>query len=171
MKKYLVLILGLSCLMSFSQETSFFNIARKGSVEEAQSYIKVYPNCVNQVNQNGFSPLILACYNGNDAMVEFLLANNADLNYVSPEGTALMAATVKGNEKMVELFLKKKANPDLTNQAGITALMYAVQFKNIKIIHLLLEFKANKSLVDLEGRTAFEYAVFSKNDEIINLLK
>jgi len=171
MKKYLVLFLGFCCFTCLSQETSFFNIARKGTINDARNYMQLYPNCVNEVNQHGFSPLILACYNGNDAMVEFLLTNNANLDYVSPEGTVLMAATVKGNEKMVELLLKKKANPNLTNKNGTTALMYAIQFKNISIINLLLQFNANKSLVDNEGKTAFEYAVFTKNDEIINLLK
>jgi len=171
MKKYLVLFFGFCCFTCLSQETPFFNIARKGTIEEAKSYIQLHPNCINEVNPHGFSPLILACYNGNEEMITFLLANNADLNYVSPEGTVLMAATVKGNEKIVELLLKKKANPDLTNKDGTTALMYAIQFKNTSIINLLLQFNANKSLVNKEGKTAFEYAVFTKNDEIINLLK
>lgn len=171
MKKQVLFFFLFCFYMSFSQENSFFNIVRKGTIEEAQFYIKSNSNCVNKVNEHGFSPLILACYNGNDQMVIFLLENNADLNYISPEGTVLMAATVKGNEQMVEFFLKRKANPDLTNQSGVTALMYAIQFKNIKIIELLLKYNANKSLVDDEGKTAFEYAVFSKSDEIINLLK
>lgn len=171
MRKYLLLFLGLSSFIVFSQEASFFAIARKGTVAEAQSYMQLHPTCVNEVNQHGFTPLILACYNGNEAMVTFLLENKADVNYVSPEGTVLMAATVKGNDKMVELLLKNNANPDLTNQNGITALMYAVQFKNVTIIRLLLQYKANKLLIDNEGKTAFEYAVFSKNEEIINLLK
>ena len=102
---------------------------------------------------------------------DFLIANNANVNYTSQEGTALMAATVKGNLDLVALLLKKGADPNLKNKTGITALMYAVQFKNVDIVKLLLNSGANKSLQDNEGRTAFEYAVFTKNDEIINLLK
>lgn len=171
MRNYFILFLGFCSFSVFPQEESFFAIVRKGSITEAQTYMQLHPSCVNEVNQYGFSPIILACYNGNEPMVTFLLENKADLNYVSPEGTVLMAATVKGSDKMVELFLKNKANPDLSNSKGITALMYAVQFKNIKIINLLLQYGANKLLVDEEGRTAFEYAVFSQNEEIINLLK
>lgn len=171
MKKLLLFLLMFCFYMSFSQENSFFNIARKGTIEEAQFYMKSNPTCINQINPYGFTPLILACYSGNNVMVSFLIENKADINYVSPEGTALMAATVKGNVEIVELLLKLNANPNLTNQKGVTALMYAIQFKNIKIINLLLQFNANKLLVDQDGKTAFEYAIFTKNDEIINLLK
>ena len=101
----------------------------------------------------------------------FLIENKANINYVSTEGTVLMAATVKGNVSMVELLLKNGANPNLTNSTGVTALMYAVQFKNSKIVNLLLQFKADKLQIDNNGKSAFEYAVFSNNEEIINLLK
>lgn len=169
--KYVLLILLCTVCNCFSQENTFFNIARKGTVVEARQWISEKPNSVNEINQYGFSPLILACYSGNIEMVIFLIDNKADINLLSSEGTALMAATVKGNTKMTALLLKNGANPDLTNEAGISALMYAVQFKNISIIKLLLQHNANKLLLDKEGRSAFEYAVFTKNEEIINLLK
>lgn len=171
MRYYFLFFLGLFCMLSFSQESPFFAIARKGSIVDAQTYLQTHPNSINEVNQYKFSPLILACYNGNEDMVNFLLDNNAEINYISPEGTVLMAATVKGNDKLVEKLLKLKADPNLTNEKGITALMYAVQFKNAKIVNLLLRYGANKLIIDAEGKTAFEYAVLSKNDEIINLLK
>lgn len=171
MKKRLLFLFLFFCILGFSQESSFFNIVRKGTTDDAAKFIKLNPNCVNEVNPYGFSPLILACYNGNEAMVTFLLENNANINYVSSEGTVLMAATVKGSLSMVKLLLKKGANPNLANDNGVTALMYAVQFKNIDIVNLLLQFKADKLLVDKNGKTAFEYAVFSNNEEIINLLK
>lgn len=169
--KYFLLFIVFNGFVGFSQENSFFNIARRGSVEEAKILVAKNPEVVNKPNEHGFSPLILACYSGNESMVAFLLNSSADLNYVSQEGTALMGATVKGNERLVALLLKNGADTNLTNQSGITALMYAVQFRNFEIIKLLLKHKANKLLVDNEGRTAFEYAVFTKQDDIINLLK
>lgn len=169
--KYFLMLLFLVFFEGYAQDNTFFNIARKGTIEEAQKWLSQNPNSANQANERGFSPLILACYSGNYDMVAFLINNKVDVNYNSSEGTALMSATVKGNIKMVELLLKNNANPNLTNQAGITALMYAVQFKNVAIVTLLLEHKANKLLLDKEGKSAFEYAVFSGNEEIIKLLK
>ena len=158
-------------LSAGQQVTDVFEVARKGTVSQAEAIVKTNPKAFNVINENGFSPLILACYSGNNEVIDFLIANNANVNYTSQEGTALMAATVKGNLDLVALLLKKGADPDLKNKTGITALMYAVQFKNVDIVKLLLNSGANKFLQDNEGRTAFEYAVFTKNDEIINLLK
>ena len=95
----------------------------------------------------------------------------ANLDYTSTNGTALMACVIKGNIEMAEILLLNKANPDLTDINGITALMYAVQFQNEKMIQLLLDHKANKSIIDKQGKTAFEYAVSTKNELIINLFK
>jgi len=169
--RYILFLFILNSTLVFSQDKDFFMIARKGTVDEAKVMFQKNTECINTVNKDGFSPLILACYSGNNEMIFFLIENKANINYTSQEGTALMAATVKGNLDLVALLLKKGANPDLKNKTGITALMYAVQFKNIDIVKLLLRSGANKFLEDNEGRTAFEYAVFTKNDEIINLLK
>uniref|UniRef100_UPI004049E7CB ankyrin repeat domain-containing protein n=1 Tax=Gelidibacter sp. TaxID=2018083 RepID=UPI004049E7CB len=171
MKKMLIIFFIVSNWICFSQQDSFFDIVRRGTIDEAKTWILNKPDVVNGINEHSFSPLILACYNGNMPMVQFLIENNASIDYLSPEGTALMAATVKGNSAMVELLLKNGAHTDLKNESGVTALMYAVQFKNVSIIKMLLIHNANKHLIDDQGRTAFEYAVFTNDDKIINLLK
>ena len=155
----------------FSQEKiSIYDLARKGTIDQIQAAQKENPEIINTPNERGFSPLILACYSGNESVASYLI-EKANIDYVSNEGTALMAAVVKGNLKLVNLLLDKKANPNLTNKQGTTALIYAVQFKNPEIVALLLKHNASKIQLDNEGKTAFEYAVFSGNETIINLLK
>ena len=153
----------------FSQEKiSVYDIARKGTIDQVQAIHKEIPGIINTPNENGFSPLILACYSGNEAVALYLI-DNANVDFVSSEGTALMAAVVKGNVKFANLLLEKKANPNLTNKQGTTALIYAVQFKNSEMISLLLKYNASKSQLDTDGKTAFEYAVFAGDESIINL--
>lgn len=171
MKKKFFLILFFSSFLSFCQLKDIFLVARNGSVSEMESILKESPNALNSKNEYGFSPLILACYKSNNDVASYLIEKKADLDYVSQDGTALMAATVKGNVKLVELLLSNNANPNLTDENGTTALMYAVQFKNEEIIQSLLKHKADKTKINNEGKSAFEYAVFSKNENIINLLK
>ena len=155
----------------FAQEKlDIFDVARKGTVNQIEALYKETPETINSPNQSGFSPLILACYSGNENVATYLI-ENSNVDYVSSEGTALMAAVVKGNARLVKLLLEKKANPNLTNKQGVTALIFAVQFKNAEIIRLLLEHKASKSQIDNDGKTAFEYAVFAGDETIINLLK
>ena len=155
----------------FGQSSNCFDVARKGNLSEMKMLYANDFNVVNAIDQNGSSMLILACYRGNQEVAKFLIDNQADLNYVSKNGTALMASVVKGELQLVDELLKKGTNPDLTDENGMTALMFAVQFKNVAIVEKLLSAKANKELKCKQNKTAFEYAVFSNNEEIVNLLK
>lgn len=156
--------------IGLSQE-SIFTIARSGNVEQVKELLKTQPNCINQKNVDGYTPLILACYRSNNEVAAFLIENGALINENSPMGTALMAAIVKGNNEIVRLLLQNNADVNVTDNQGITPLIYAVQFKNSEVVKWLLQYNADKTKVDLKGKTAFEYAVFSGNEEIINLLK
>ncbi|QBN18324.1 ankyrin repeat domain-containing protein [Flavobacterium nackdongense] len=171
MKKVCILILFLSFNVVFSQNTNCFDIARKGSLAEMKSLFEKDKSIVNAVDENGSSMLILACYRGNHEVAKFLMNQNADLNYNSKNGTALMACVVKGQYQLVDELISKKANLDLTDANGTTALMLAVQFKNVEMVKILVAAGANKALKCKQNKTAFEYAVFSNNEEIINLLK
>ncbi len=156
--------------LTFSQK-DVFAVARNGSVEEMKMLFEKNTNCVNEVDKNGFSPLILASYRGNFEVAKYLITIVEDVNYQSPEGTVLMAAVMRNNIELIHLLIDKKANLDLSSKTGVTALMLAIQFKKIEIIKILLEHKANKLLKDIEGKTAFEYAVNTNDDTIIQLLK
>lgn len=158
--------------IAFAQETpDFYAIARKGTIAEASAYLTQFPDAVNALNPEHFSPLILACYNGNNAVANFLIDKNADVNFMSPMGTALMAAVVKKNDAMAQQLLQHNANPNLADSNGNTALIYAVKFQNPELVALLLQYKADKSMLDKMQKSAFEYAAFSGNQPIIELLK
>ena len=155
-----------------SQEKgNIFDVARKGTVQQIKKIYKKNPKCVLQVNENGFSALVLAIYKNNNQVAKYLIDKGSDINQLSDMGSPFMAAVVKGNIEIAKVLLEKKANIDLSDPNGVTALMYAAQFQNVEITKLLLQHNVNKTLIDKNGKTAFEYAVFSKNEEIINLLK
>ncbi|MGL2965680.1 ankyrin repeat domain-containing protein [Flavobacterium sp. XGLA_31] len=171
-KTVLTTLLFLLLHTAFGQETvDVFDIARKGTTAQAKEVVKTNPNAFKTVNKEGFSPLTLACYRGNNDVAKYLIETGCDINQNSSMGTPLMAAIVKGNNEITRYLLEKNANVNLTDANGTTALMYAVMFKNKEVVMLLLQKKANKSPLDSKGKTAFEYAVFSGNEEIINLLK
>lgn len=171
-KNYILFLFFLSFQIASAQEPlNVFDVARKGTVDQAKALYKQDPKIFNTVNDSGYSPLILACYRGNNEVAKFLIENGSDINGSSSMGTPLMASIVKGNTEVTELLINKKADVNFADANGITALMYAVQFKNVPVTKLLLSHKADKTKVDKTGKTAFEYAVFSNNQEIINLLK
>ncbi|ALR31399.1 hypothetical protein ATE47_13080 [Chryseobacterium sp. IHB B 17019] len=171
------LILMISIFLSFTfvsaqeKAKSIFDIARTGTVTEVKELMKQNPDIINQTNDSGFSPLILACYRGNVEVAKFLMDNVKDINYKSQEGTALAGLSVKYNKDLVEHILKKNANPNLADTTGSTPLFWAVKFGNKELIELLLKYKADKTIKDSQGMTPFEYALQTNNKEIINLLK
>lgn len=155
---------------AFSQK-SVFDIARTGSLDEIKILFEENPKAVNEVNENGYSTLILATYRSNNDVAKYLIEVIDDIDYTCSLGSALMAATYKLNTEIVESLLIKGANPDKVDENGQTALMLASQFGNKDIVSLLLEHKADKTILNKEGKSAFEFAVFSGNNEIIELLK
>ncbi len=158
-------------LLCFSQQKNVFDVAKNGSIEEMKLLIEQNKDTINAKNQNGFTPLLLACYRGNTAVAEFLINKVKNIDEMTAEGTALVASVYKGDKIISEKLLKKGANPNLQSAQGITALMYAVQIQNIDLVKLLLNYKADKKIADKSGKKAFEYAIFNKNKELINLLK
>lgn len=170
MKKILFLLLFISNLI-IAQNDNPFDIARKGSLSEIKSLFEKNPKAINSLDERGSSMLILACYRGNHEVAKFLIENVLDINYISTNGTALMACVVKGELDLLDSLIKKNADVNLTDPNGQTALMLAVQFKNATIVKKLLEANADKTIKCKQNKTAFEYAVFSGNEEIIKLLK
>lgn len=161
-------IVMLFCVSLFAQK-NIFDVSRSGTIEEIQALYKETPNIINLVNENGYSPLVLACYNGNDAIVTFLADKVDNINGTTNYGSPLMAATVKGYIKIVNILLKHKADPNITDAKGVTAGHYAVMFRKYSIIEMLVEANADFNLKDDNGKSALDYAK-NYNDEKINKL-
>lgn len=173
MKKILLLLVMFPalCIAQMKEHKDVYDTARYGTVEDMKQLQAHNKDVINSVSEMGFTPLILACYRGNDEVAAYLAKNVKDVNYLSDNGTALAAAAVKGNVKVAQVLLENKANPNLADQMGITPLIYAVQFENKELVELLLKYKASKTIKDKEGKTPQDYAKFTNNTDIINLLK
>jgi ankyrin repeat protein len=169
-RNYLLILFFIANII-FAQSNSIFDVARKGSLSDMKLLFEKDKKVVNSTDERGSSMLILACYLGNHEVAKFLIEKGANINYVSLNGTALMASVYKNETDLVDELLKRNANLNLTDNNGQTALMLATQIKNTEIVRKLVNAGANKELKCKQNKTAFEYAVFSNNEEIINLLK
>ena len=170
MKKYFLIIFLIASTSIFSQAT-IFDVARKGTVTEMNAILSNAPELIDSLTPQGFTPLILACYNGNVAVATFLVKQKANVNFNSSNGTALMAAIVKNDKTLTVLLLEAKANIDLQDRNGFTALHYAIQFRNYEMIALLLQFQTNPNIKDNSGMSATDYALKLKDEQIQQLLK
>ena len=169
-KNIILFFLILTSTKSFTQ-SDVFEISRNGSLEQIEKLYYKSPEVINTKNERGHTPLILACYNGNVSVAKFLIARVNDVNETSDDGSALMAATVKGQTELVELLLEKNANPNLTDVNGTTALHYAVMFEQEQIIKSLIANDAKVNIKNGSNQTALDIAKIKNNQKIIEILK
>src|SRR6478752_1863201 len=171
MKNQILLIIALFlAFCANAQQKTVFDIARSGTLEEIQTIYKTQPELINSINERKSSPLILACYRGNEPVALFLADKVKDINYNSGMGTALMATVMSGNMNILKKLIANKADLNQADVQGKTALIYATFFNKNEIAKELITTGANKKQKDQDGRTALDYANFNKNTELVILL-
>ena len=162
----------ISCLFfnyNVYSQTDIFEISRTGSIEDIETLYSKDKNLINQKNEQGYTPLTIACYNGNSNVALFLADKVEDINGNSKFGTPLMAATYKGYDKIVKILLDNNAKTNLQDSQGATAMHYAVLFRSYKIIELLINSNADFSIKNNVGKSAMDFAI-SYNDDTLNKL-
>ena len=121
---------------------------------------------VNAYEARGFTPLILAAYDGQVAAVDVLIAAGADA--CKPDAnqgnTAQMGVAFKGDDAIAARLLKAGCDVDARNKAGQTALMMAALFGRARQIEMLLAAGADPAIADAAGRTAAAVAATQGND-------
>ena len=81
------------------------------------------------VNKTGWTPLHYACSTGKLEVAQFLVANGAKVNALSPsETTPLMMAVSSGNDELIKFLLDKGADLKMRNHEGFSAIDVAEMF-------------------------------------------
>lgn len=95
-------------------KSRIINLVVDGDVQGVVSYLDGHPDMdVNEVDENGYTPLHLACDRGNAEMVKLLLSRGADMNMKdADELTALELAEISGHDDIVTVLKSTKIKPD-----------------------------------------------------------
>ena len=81
-----------------------------------------------EIDGAGWTPLIYAATGGQDDVVTYLLAEGANVNAVSPNGTtALMMAVREGKGSTVDAADRPRRQCEPRNESGATALSWALR--------------------------------------------
>lgn len=119
----------------------------------------------NEHDPRGFTPLILAAYNGQVQAVDFLIAEGGDPCATDPKGNnAQMGVAFKGDSKVADRLLAEHCDVNAVNNVGQTALMMAARFGRTDIVRLLIAHGANAALKDQAGNTAIGQATRQSRD-------
>ena len=146
------------------KEEQLFDAIRHKTPYTARSILKTHisPDCKND---NGWTPLMMACYHGEIKTVEFVLEANPNINARDyQEWTAMMFAARYGNGYALDKLLQVGANPDLKNYQGSTAMMLAARNGYYHIVKSLLDAGADRSLKNQDGKTAYDLAQKYRKD-------
>lgn len=141
-----------------------FHAARLGRDDMIAALVQAGSDAA-AVDADGYTPLILASYNGHDAATAVLLQHGAAVD--QPDAvrgnTALMGVAFKGHSAIAERLLAAGADPHATNRAGQTALMMAALFDRIAIVDLLMARGSDPTLEDAAGNSALSVAESQRN--------
>jgi ankyrin repeat protein len=163
------LALLFSCTL-FAQ-TSIHDLARNGDLDEVKKHLSTSPEAVNQISEQGFSPLLLAVYYNHNKVAQYLIEQGAEVDEDSAMGSPLMASVVKDNIELATLLLAEGANVNAVDANGTSSLIYAVTFQLEEMVALLLKYEPNRLHKDEKGFTAIDYAEKLNNKKIEALLK
>ncbi len=111
---------------------------------------------IDALNNDGLSPLAMACQAGNWRLARFLLERGAKPEPAEGRPVLLAAAgTEEDDTAGVQLLLKHKARVDARDRQRRSALHEAAQAGHAEIVDVLLGAGANLDARDLLGRTPF----------------
>lgn len=101
----------------------------------------------------------------NLALCQFLIENNANVNYVAPSGrTALFSASMFSQTALVELLLNENANPNVAHTYMVTdnivPLWFPCQSGDFKTVNSFLAHKADPNIKDSDGNSPTAFGFF-----------
>ena len=131
----------------------------------------------NAEDDDGLTPLAIACQRGNTFAVERLLQEeDINVNTVDKQGsTALHEACEYGSNKIVKLLCNKGAKISTADRDGVTPLHVACREGHSEVVKSLLLFGHVQkdeliSAADSQGSAAIHYAVESGVQSIVEAL-
>jgi len=119
-----------------------------------------------------YSDLMIAARDGQVQQAATLIRNGADVNLrTNPYGfTALIIASMWGNEGVTAVLLDSGARVNDKDEQGNTSLIYASQFGHVEVIRLLLAKSAPINELNDEGKSALYNASILGYDDIVEML-
>ena len=153
-----------------AQAADLFDAARRDDVKMAREVLAGGANA-SERDAKGYTPLILAAYNGSQEVVKLLLEKRVDVHVQNAMGNALMAAAFKGEAGIVTALLDAGARVNDVNQSGGTALMFAAMSARTEVVRMLLAHGADAALRDKRGLDAAGLADQQGSHELAGFLR
>lgn len=157
----------------YKNELSIYEAVTLGNHQLVTQYLNQDYNLLNRYSGDGFTLLGLACFFGQEALAQRLIAEGAEVNKASDNGmkvAPIHSAVARKSLPITALLIANGANVNLAQQKGITPLHSAAHSGSSELARLLVEHGADSSLETDGGKTALDYARESGHKEVVDLL-
>lgn len=134
-----------NCRSCSSRLNGFQSAVEHGNIELVRKLLQGVRD-INAVHA-GRSALGIAVEHGNIEVANLLLENEASTRPRGNAPSSLQIATARQDTEMIMMLLKYKADPNESEQRGLTAIATAVRLRDRKIIELLLQAGAQTALL------------------------
>lgn len=153
---------------------SIHEAAATGRMSHLISNLAREPELVNAYAEDGFQPLGLAAYFGQQEAVEYLVKAGAEINSPSKNslGTTPLQLAVTGcHHEITNLLLRAGADPNIKDSNGSTPIHVAAQCGDVRIARLLIFGGANLETASGEGRQPLDIALAAGHEEVAELIR
>lgn len=145
-----------------------------GKLETVRSLIQQKPELLNSYAHDGFTPIGLAAFFGQEEVARLLLKEGADaktVSYNTMRVTPLHSAAAMRQLAIALLLLDHGADVNARQQSDWTPLHSAVHNKQADMVRLLLERGADPQATNEAGMTPMAMAAACGDEEIAALLQ
>jgi len=160
-------------LIALGATLDIHDAAAAGRLDRVRDLVEHDASLVNGLSVEGLPPMGLAAYLGHRDIVEYLLSKGADVNFAAPSTgfTALTGAVSQRQHGIVEILLKRGAEPNHLYEGGLTPIVVATMHGDADLVRLLIDHGADPNLGSAEGKTTVEIAMEKGHTEIADILR
>jgi len=145
-----------------------------GKNERLAELLREDSSQVHAWSADGFTPLHLACFFGQEGAAKLLLESGAEVGAIARNTTKVMplhSAAASGQYAIVKMLLEGGAPVNARQQQGYTALHSAANRKDAATVELLLKHGADPSLKSDDGNTAADTAEKAGDHQLARALR
>jgi ankyrin repeat protein len=162
-----------SLLLKYLDKIDIFEASAAGKFDVLAYLVYNNPELVHEYNQDGFTPLALACYFGQYEAARYLVFKGAKVDQAIEGNSGIRPihlAVARDHVDVVRMLIEHNADINIQHQTGITPLHYAAKHGNPDMLVLLLENGADVSITMEDGSLPADLARENEYNEIADIL-
>ena len=169
---YLIAFLVVLCAFAVNARAAeIHDLVERGELEAVQRLLAEDPQQLTAQLEDGKTPLHVAAYGGHDQIVEFLIAEGADVNATTASGsTPLHGAAYGGHARCAQMLIEAGAEVSAANNSGYTPLHSAAAGGSVETVKLLVDQGVDINSQKHGGATALIHAALGNHHDLARWL-